>query len=73
MILIVVLLTLIITFILQEILFKNKNKYKNKCINIYQSVKIPIFITCIVIIIYTFCINEKKEEDVSLFMTQPNF
>lgn len=74
MIPILLLLTFIIIFLLQEKYFKNKKNYKNKIVKIYQEIKIPIFISCIVILIYIF-INERmnKKTAPELFMKQPTF
>lgn len=74
MIPILLLLTFIIIFLLQEKYFKNKKNYKNKIVKIYQEIKIPIFISCIVILIYIF-INERMNKKTSpeLFMKHPQF
>ena len=73
MILIIILLTLIIIFILQEKFIKNKKKYKNKYIKIYEEIKIPIFITCIVVIIQDLICNNSSKPELLLFMNQPKF
>jgi hypothetical protein len=70
---IIILLTFIITLILQDRYFKNKKNYKNKNIKIYQELKIPIFVTCIVILIYDIIIQEEPEISPGLFMTHPCF
>ena len=73
MIPIIILLTLIVTLILQERFFKNKKNYKNKYIKVYQELKVPIFVTCIVVIIYDIMIQPKPEISPDLFMKQPCF
>lgn len=73
MIPIIILLTLIVTLLLQEKFFKNKKNYKNKYIKVYQELKIPLFFTCIVVIMYDIMIQPKQQIEPSLFMTQPCF
>ena len=73
MIPIIILLTFIVTFLLQDRYFKNKKNYKNKNIKIYQELKIPIFMTCVVILIYDIMNQKKPEISPGLFMTQPCF
>jgi len=73
MILIIILLTFIVTLLLQDRYFKNKKNYKNKNIKNYQELKIPIFITCIVILFYDCMIQNKPDISPGLFMTHPCF
>ena len=73
MIPIIILLTFIVTFLLQDRYFKNKKNYKNKNIKIYQELKIPIFITCIVVLFYDIMTQKKPEVFPDLFMKQPCF
>lgn len=65
---ILILLIFILTLLLQDRYFKNKKKYKNKNILIYQELKIPIFITCVIILIYDFLSQEKPEIIPEIFM-----
>ena len=73
MIAIIILLTFIVSFLLQDRYFKNKKNYKNKNIKIYQNLKIPIFITCVVVLVYDIITKEKPEMFPELFMKQPCF
>lgn len=74
MIPILLLLTFIAIFLLQEKYFKNKKNYKNKIVKIYQGIKIPIFISCIVILIYIFInIKINKKTTPELYMKPPPF
>lgn len=73
MIAIIILLTFIVTFLLQDRYFKNKKNYKNKNIKMYQELKIPIFVTCVVVIIYDIMTQKKPEVFPELFMKQPCF
>ena len=66
MIAIIILLTFIALLLLQDRYFKNKKNYKNKNIKIYQDLKIPIFITCFVVLIYD--IMTQKTRYVSRFI-----
>ena len=72
---IILLLTFIAVFLLQEKYFKNKKNYKNKMVKIYQDIKIPIFISSIVILIYIIITEKNKTDDTTpeLFMKQPCF
>jgi len=73
MIPIIILLTFIVIFLIQDRYFKNKKKYKNKNIKIYQNLKIPIFLTCVITLIYIFCTEKKPETSPDIFMRDPNF
>ena len=73
MIAIIILLTFIALLLLQDRYFKNKKNYKNKSIKIYQDLKIPIFITCIVVLVYDIMTQKKPEMSPDLFMKQPCF
>ena len=68
---ILILLIFILTLLLQDRYFKNKKKYKNKNILIYQELKIPIFITCVIVLIYDILSQEKPEIIPEIFMGGP--
>ena len=71
MIYIIILLIFLITFMLQEKFFKNKNKYKNIYVQYYQDLKIPIFVSCVVTIIYSMQCN--KTDNFKMNLRQPTF
>jgi len=73
MIAIIILLTFILSLLLQDRFFKNKKNYKNKYIKVYQNIKIPLFISFVVALIYDLINQENPEIEPSLFMTQPCF
>jgi uncharacterized Fe-S cluster protein YjdI len=73
MILIIFLLSFVSTFLIQDRYFKNKKNYKNKSIQVYQNVKIPIFVSCVVTLNYIILSEKKPEISPDIFMKEPCF
>lgn len=73
MILIIILLTMIITLTIQNMYFKDKKKYKNKCIKVYQDFKIPIIVTCLTVLTYDVINTKPKEINPEILMREQFF
>jgi hypothetical protein len=70
---IIILILFIILFTIQECLFKNEKKYKNEYLDFYNKIKIPIFITCTITIIYILCEKNKKSKELDIYLSMPKF
>lgn len=68
---IIILLTFISIYLIQENFMKRKEKYDNKYLKLYEKIKIPILVTCFVIISFELKCKMNKKEEVMVFLDQP--